>query len=89
MAEIIQHEGKPAVYLTDHRGKKRLYLFRVERDGTTTRYIEDPTYTVTHRPGDWRCSCKAYLFSRAQYKTCKHVTCSKQIRDFLGALTLA
>ena len=96
MADIITHGGKPAVYLADHRGRKHLYLFRVEVDGTTTRYtfeklgdVNDPCYTVTRRPGDWRCSCRAFLYSSAVFKTCKHISASKSICDFLAALTPA
>lgn len=96
MAEIIQHGGKPAVYLSDHRGKRHLYLFRVEVDGTTTRYVfeklgdlADPVYTVTHRPGSWRCTCDAWKYSRGLVKDCKHVTCSRSVEAFLAALTPA
>lgn len=96
MPDIILHQGKPAVYLTDNRGKRHLYLFRVEVDGTTTRYtfeklgdLADPCYTVTRRPGDWRCTCSAFTFNRAVFKSCKHLACAKAIEAFLAALTPA
>lgn len=96
MAEILNHEGRPAIRMTDHKGKLRTYLFRVERDGTITRYIfekcgdlADPVYTVTHRPGDWRCTCHAFLYSRAEYKRCKHTNASRDVEAFYSALTPA
>lgn len=66
----------------------------VEVDGASTRYtfeklgdINDPQYVVTHRPGDWRCSCRAYLYSSAVFKSCKHEVCARDVASFITALT--
>lgn len=95
MTEIITHNGRSAVYLADHRGKRHLYLFRVEVDGTTTRYtfeklgdVNDPQYVVTRRPGDWRCSCQAFTkSSRFRLEGCKHIQAAREAEAFLAALT--
>lgn len=96
MPDITTVNGKPCVTLTDHKSRKHLYEFEVRTFEDRTEYIfsklgdlEDPQYRVIHRAGSWRCSCPAYLYSRALIRVCKHVTCCKSLAAFLDAANQA
>lgn len=84
MAEIITHDGQPALVITDYKGDDWIYLFTVTSAGSDqirlllTKLDEvgevKAEYRVEQDRGNWWCKCMDYQCRRRKERdVCKHI----------------
>ena len=98
MAEIITHNGSPALVITDHKGDDWIYPFEVvnatplnikvmlSKTDESGEIVKE--YTVEQQGEWWTCDCKDHQCRRAPVgEACKHIESVQDVAGVIAMLT--